>query len=50
MPTFASSLKNDGDDRRLVVECQRGLRIPNEDAAAVPSGLSGRLREANDEY
>ena len=26
------------------------LRKPNEDAAAVPSGLSGRLREVNDEY
>jgi hypothetical protein len=25
-------------------------RKPIEDAAAVPSGLSGRLREANDEY
>jgi hypothetical protein len=25
-------------------------RKPNEDAVAVPSGLSGRLREANDEY
>jgi hypothetical protein len=36
MPTFASSLQNDGDDRRLVEECQRGLRKPNEDAAAVP--------------
>jgi hypothetical protein len=24
MPTFASSLKNDGDDHRLVEECQRG--------------------------
>jgi hypothetical protein len=24
MPTFASSLKNDGDDRRPVEECQCG--------------------------
>jgi hypothetical protein len=36
MPTFASSLQNDGDDRRLVEECQRGLRKPNEDAAIMP--------------
>src|SRR5260221_13535015 len=36
MPTFASSLQNDGDDRRPVEECQRGLRKPNEDAVAVP--------------
>ena len=50
MPTFASSLKSDGDDRRPVEECQRGLRKPNEDAASVPSGRSGRLREINDEY
>jgi ATP-dependent Clp protease ATP-binding subunit ClpB len=34
-----------GDDRWLVEERQRGLRKPNEDAVAVPSGLSGRLRE-----
>jgi hypothetical protein len=43
MPTFASSLKNDGDDRRLVEERQRGLWKPNEDAATVPSG---RRRQA----
>jgi hypothetical protein len=50
VPTFTSSLENDGDDRRPVEECQRGQWKPNEDAVAVPSGLSGRLREANDEY
>jgi hypothetical protein len=46
MPTFAASLKNDdGDDRWLVEERQRGQRKPNEDAALVPSGPGGRLRE-----
>jgi hypothetical protein len=49
MPTFAASLKNDdGDDRWLVEERQCGQRKPNEDAASVPSGRGGRLREEHE--
>jgi hypothetical protein len=51
MPTFAASLKNDdGDDRWLVEERQCSQRKPNEDAAFVPSGRGGRLREEEHEY
>jgi hypothetical protein len=40
-----ANLKNDGEARWLVDERQRDQRKPAEDAALVPSGLGGRLRE-----